>query len=571
MRPCRHAATRRRQQARVDPTSESTTALPVQDEPARPTGDDGCCSAVGRPLPNPVPSTWSGLGRAGSPRSASAGIGGIGGPSRPDLPVRRPRKPAAPPPDPAAQDAPAAAPQDTTSAPGGATATVARRRVEHGAGRFVGCGRCAARRRVEHHAGAGGVSPPDGTHRPGGSRAERLVEPDGCAALPARPAPAQAALRRDRHPRLEQRPRQALSRGLRPSCRRPPAGHRPDRGRVVRTGRRITERRGGRLAAAAAGRPALRPPPPAPLPAAWRRGGPAARRAARRPADRSHPDRARHARPHPTAARPCPSTPAPSTTTTRTTPAAGPRTAATTTRAPTAAATGTTPTTTDDPDDGYAESYPRPLGVGDPRDEDDYDDDDGATARDGEVGVIWRAATPPAAVTRRASRRSAALSPHTAHPAQSAATADAPAGRPSASSGSPKTHGREPPARDPPPRPRQARAGRARRAEGRGPARANRRRPARRQPGRRGAAHRSYRRPDARRTALRLARRPHVGRPAPAVLRRARARHDLDPRPAAAVARAGDPRVPVPVGLGWWFTRTAERVEQDFADHIQDS
>ena len=24
-------------------------------------------------------------------------------------------------------------------------------------------------------------------------------------------------------------------------------------------------------------------------------------------------------------------------------------------------------------------------------------------------------------------------------------------------------------------------------------------------------------------------------------------------------------------GLGWWFTRTAERVEQDFADHIQDS
>jgi len=24
-------------------------------------------------------------------------------------------------------------------------------------------------------------------------------------------------------------------------------------------------------------------------------------------------------------------------------------------------------------------------------------------------------------------------------------------------------------------------------------------------------------------------------------------------------------------GLGWWFTRTAERVEQDFADHIQDN
>jgi hypothetical protein len=24
-------------------------------------------------------------------------------------------------------------------------------------------------------------------------------------------------------------------------------------------------------------------------------------------------------------------------------------------------------------------------------------------------------------------------------------------------------------------------------------------------------------------------------------------------------------------GLGWWFTRTAEHVEQDFADHIQDN
>ena len=23
-------------------------------------------------------------------------------------------------------------------------------------------------------------------------------------------------------------------------------------------------------------------------------------------------------------------------------------------------------------------------------------------------------------------------------------------------------------------------------------------------------------------------------------------------------------------GLGWWFTRTAERVEQNFADHVQD-
>ena len=23
-------------------------------------------------------------------------------------------------------------------------------------------------------------------------------------------------------------------------------------------------------------------------------------------------------------------------------------------------------------------------------------------------------------------------------------------------------------------------------------------------------------------------------------------------------------------GLGWWFTRAAERVEQDFADHVQD-
>ena len=24
-------------------------------------------------------------------------------------------------------------------------------------------------------------------------------------------------------------------------------------------------------------------------------------------------------------------------------------------------------------------------------------------------------------------------------------------------------------------------------------------------------------------------------------------------------------------GLGWWFTRTAERIEQDFANHIQDN
>ena len=28
---------------------------------------------------------------------------------------------------------------------------------------------------------------------------------------------------------------------------------------------------------------------------------------------------------------------------------------------------------------------------------------------------------------------------------------------------------------------------------------------------------------------------------------------------------------PFLLGLGWWFTRTAERVEQDFADHIQDN
>jgi hypothetical protein len=28
---------------------------------------------------------------------------------------------------------------------------------------------------------------------------------------------------------------------------------------------------------------------------------------------------------------------------------------------------------------------------------------------------------------------------------------------------------------------------------------------------------------------------------------------------------------PFLLGLGWWFTRTAERIEQDFADHIQDN
>lgn len=27
---------------------------------------------------------------------------------------------------------------------------------------------------------------------------------------------------------------------------------------------------------------------------------------------------------------------------------------------------------------------------------------------------------------------------------------------------------------------------------------------------------------------------------------------------------------PFLLGLGWWHTRTAERVEQDFADHVQD-
>ena len=44
----------------------------------------------------------------------------------------------------------------------------------------------------------------------------------------------------------------------------------------------------------------------------------------------------------------------------------------------------------DDPDDGYAESYPRPLAVGDPRAEDDYDDDDEAattTARSASSGA----------------------------------------------------------------------------------------------------------------------------------------------------------------------------------------
>jgi EamA domain-containing membrane protein RarD len=27
---------------------------------------------------------------------------------------------------------------------------------------------------------------------------------------------------------------------------------------------------------------------------------------------------------------------------------------------------------------------------------------------------------------------------------------------------------------------------------------------------------------------------------------------------------------PFLLGLGWWHTRTAERVEQNFADHVQD-
>ena len=27
---------------------------------------------------------------------------------------------------------------------------------------------------------------------------------------------------------------------------------------------------------------------------------------------------------------------------------------------------------------------------------------------------------------------------------------------------------------------------------------------------------------------------------------------------------------PFLLGVGWWHTRTAERVEQDFADHVQD-
>lgn len=75
-----------------DAKSEPTTALPVQEEPA---GEPAAPPAVEETVPKPVPSTWSGLGRAGAPRS---GATGLGGPSLPDnLPLRRPRKQATPP------------------------------------------------------------------------------------------------------------------------------------------------------------------------------------------------------------------------------------------------------------------------------------------------------------------------------------------------------------------------------------------------------------------------------------------------------------------------------------------
>jgi hypothetical protein len=212
----------------------------------------------------------------------------------------------------------------------------------------------------------------------------------------------------------------------------------------------------------------------------------------------------------------------------------------------------------DDPDDGYAESYPRPLGVGDPRAEDDYDDDEEGSDDDGEVGVIWRAATPPAPVTGPAS--------HFPHPAAPHAAAPADAPRPQS------TPPAEAPRQANPP-PISGKRVRVVLAERKAAARPVRTVVDLQGDSPVGEALRSGLIVDQMRVALRFA---LLGGLTLGVL----------PLLFYVVPELGTIAIlglrlpwlvlgilvyPFLCGLGWWFTRTAERVEQDFADHIQDS
>ena len=209
----------------------------------------------------------------------------------------------------------------------------------------------------------------------------------------------------------------------------------------------------------------------------------------------------------------------------------------------------------DDPDDGYAESYPRPLAVGDPRAEDDYDDDDEGSDDDGEVGVIWRAATPPAPVAGPASHPAA---PHAPAPADAPRPQSAPAVEPPATP-------------DPPPVP--GKRVRVVLAERKAAARPVRTVVDLQGDSPVGEALRSGLIVDQMRVALRFA---LLGGLTLGVL----------PLLFFVVPELGTLSIlglrlpwlvlgilvyPFLLGLGWWFTRTAERVEQDFADHIQDN
>ena len=209
----------------------------------------------------------------------------------------------------------------------------------------------------------------------------------------------------------------------------------------------------------------------------------------------------------------------------------------------------------DDPDDGYAESYPRPLAVGDPRAEDDYDDDDEGSDDDGEVGVIWRAATPPAPVAGPASHPAA---PHAPAPADAPRPQSAPAVEPP-----------RPP--DPPPVP--GKRVRVVLAERKAAARPVRTVVDLQGDSPVGEALRRGLIVDQMRVALRFALLGGLalGRSAPAVL----TSYPSSARsPSSACGCRGSLLgilvYPFLLGLGWWYTRTADRVEQDFADHVQD-
>ena len=205
----------------------------------------------------------------------------------------------------------------------------------------------------------------------------------------------------------------------------------------------------------------------------------------------------------------------------------------------------------DDADDGYADD--RPLPVGDPRteDDDDYDDDTGDD--DGEVGVIWRAATPPAPPATPPGR---APGPHAAVVPQPDTAPALPAPAPAA---------------DPPAVP--GKRVRVVLAERKAAARPVRTVVDLQGDSPVGEALRTGLIVDQMRVALRFA---LLGGLTLGVL----------PLLFFVVPELGTLSIlglrlpwlvlgilvyPFLLGLGWWFTRTAERIEQDFADHIQDN